>query len=75
MVSPRHSVFHDTHVVNQQHLDQQKSVKQHTDGWDTSSKVWSHMVLHMVLHLSHVKGDFGVTFNDITKDTVFYIQG
>jgi hypothetical protein len=26
----------------------------------------------MVLHLSHTEGDFGVTFNDVTKDTVFY---
>jgi hypothetical protein len=27
---------------------------------------------HMVLHLSHTDGGFGVTFNDVTKDTVFY---
>ncbi len=26
----------------------------------------------MVLHLSHDDGDFGVTFNDVTKDDVFY---
>ena len=26
----------------------------------------------MVFHLSHVQGGFGVTFNDITKDTTFY---
>ena len=26
----------------------------------------------MVLHLSPTEGGFGVTFNDITKDTVFY---
>ena len=26
----------------------------------------------MVLHLSHVKGGFGVTFNDVTKDDAFY---
>ena len=26
----------------------------------------------MVLHLSHAQGGFGVTFNDITKDAVFY---
>jgi hypothetical protein len=26
----------------------------------------------MVLHLSHAEGDFGVTFHDITKDSVFY---
>jgi hypothetical protein len=38
------------------------------DGWDTPSKVWT----HMVLHLSYIEGGFGVTFNDVTKDTVFY---
>jgi hypothetical protein len=27
---------------------------------------------HMVLHLSHVEGGFGVTFNDVTKDAEFY---
>jgi hypothetical protein len=26
----------------------------------------------MVLHLPHVEGGFGVTFNDVTKDAVFY---
>jgi hypothetical protein len=26
----------------------------------------------MVLHLPHVKGGFGVTFNDVTKDAAFY---
>jgi hypothetical protein len=26
----------------------------------------------MVLHLRHAEGGFGVTFNDITKDTAFY---
>jgi hypothetical protein len=26
----------------------------------------------MVLHLSHDEGDFGVTFNDVTKDAAFY---
>jgi hypothetical protein len=26
----------------------------------------------LVLHLSHVEGDFGVTFNDINKDDVSY---
>ena len=45
-----------------------KSTKQHTDGWDTSSKVWA----HMVLHLPHAEGGYGVTFNDITKDAAFY---
>ena len=45
-----------------------KSTKQHADGWDASSKAWA----HMVLHLSHAQGGFGVTFNDITKDAAFY---
>ena len=26
----------------------------------------------MVLHLPHTEGGFGVTFNDVTKDSVFY---
>jgi hypothetical protein len=26
----------------------------------------------MVLHLPHPEDDFGMTFNDVTKDTVFY---
>jgi hypothetical protein len=26
----------------------------------------------MVLHLPHVEGVFGVTFNDMTKDAAFY---
>jgi hypothetical protein len=26
----------------------------------------------MVLHLSHVEGGFGVSFNCVTKDTAFY---
>ena len=28
----------------------------------------------MVLNLSHVEGGFGVTFNDVTKDVVFYTE-
>ena len=31
-------------------------------------KAWS----HMVLHLPHAEGGFGVTCNDVTKDVVFY---
>ena len=27
---------------------------------------------YMVLHLTHAEGGFGVTFNDVTKDTAFY---
>jgi hypothetical protein len=45
-----------------------KSTKQHADGWDTSSKAWTHMVLHLL----HVDDGFGVQSNDITKDTAFY---
>ena len=46
-----------------------KGTKQHSDGWDTSSKTWA----HMVLHLPHAAGGFGVTFNDLTKDTVIIL--
>ncbi len=45
-----------------------KGSHQHTDGWDTCAKAW----VHMTLHLSHTEGGFGVTFNDVTKDSTFY---
>ena len=45
-----------------------KGSKQHTDGWDASSKVWA----TMVLHLPHAEGGFGVTLNAITKDAALY---
>jgi len=45
-----------------------KDTKDHTDDWDTSSRVWT----HMVLHLSHPEGGYGVTFNDVTKDSTYY---
>jgi hypothetical protein len=45
-----------------------RSPKQHVDGWNTSSKDWA----HMVLHLPHTEGGVGETFNCITKDTAFY---
>ncbi len=45
-----------------------KDPKEHSDGWDTSDKTWT----HMVLHLTHGEGGFGVTFNDVTKDSAFY---
>ena len=45
-----------------------RGTKQHADGCDASSKAWA----HMVLHLPHAAGGFGVTFNDITKDAAFY---
>jgi hypothetical protein len=48
-----------------------KDVQQNVDGWDTPNKVRT----HMVFHLSYADGDFGVTFKDITKDTVFYTNG
>jgi hypothetical protein len=62
-------------VFQQQHVDckiadalLKKGTKQHADGWDAHSKVWA----YMVLHLPHVEGGFGVTFNDVAKDAVFY---
>ncbi len=62
-------------VLQQQHVDckipdalLKKGTKQHADGWDTSNKVWE----HMVLHLPGGEGGLGVTFNDVTKDTAFY---
>ena len=62
-------------VLQQQHVDckfadvlLKKGTKQHTDDWDAPSKVWA----HMVLHLTHDEGGFGVTFNDVTKDAAFY---
>jgi hypothetical protein len=45
-----------------------KGTKQHTDGWDVSIKDWA----HMVLHLPHTEGSFGVSFNYVTKDAAFY---
>jgi hypothetical protein len=62
-------------VLQQQHVDckiadalLKKGTKRLADGWDTSSKAWA----HMVLHLPHTKGGLGVTFNDVTKDAAFY---
>ena len=62
-------------VLQQQHVDckiadarLKKGTNQHADGWDSSSKDWA----HMVLHLTHAEGGFGVTFNDVTKDVAFY---
>jgi hypothetical protein len=45
-----------------------KSTKQHVHGWNTPRKTW----VHMVLHLPHAEGGFGVTFHDDTKDDSFY---
>ena len=57
-------------VLQQQHVDAllKKGTKQHADGWDASSKAWA----HMCIHLPHAEGGFGVQFNDVTKDAVFY---
>ena len=62
-------------VLQQQHVDckiadalLKMGTKQHADGLDASSKAWA----HMVLHLPHAEGGFGVTFNDVTKDAAFY---
>ena len=62
-------------VLQQQHVDckiadaiLKKGTKHHADGWDASSKAWA----HMVLHLPHAEGGFGVTFNDVTKDAALY---
>jgi hypothetical protein len=62
-------------VLQQQHLDckiadalLKKGTNQHSDGWDAPNKAWT----HMVLHLPHDEGGFGVTFNDVTKDAEFY---
>jgi hypothetical protein len=62
-------------VLQHQHADWKvvdtllkKGTKKHADGWDAQSKTWD----HMVLHLPHAEGGFGVTFNDVTKDDVFY---
>jgi hypothetical protein len=62
-------------VLQQQHVDckiadslLKKGTKQHTDGWDSFSKDWT----HMCIHLPHANGGFGVTFNDVTKDDAFY---
>ncbi len=62
-------------VLQQQHVDckitdpfLKKDTKKHVDGWDTTSKDWE----HMVLHLPHTEGGFGVSFNCVTKDDAFY---
>ena len=62
-------------LIQQQHVDckiadalLKKGTKQHADGWDASSKDWT----HMVLHLPHAEGGFSVPFNCVTKDDSFY---
>ncbi len=70
-----HIILPNRCVLQQQHVDckiadtlLKKGTKQHSDGWDTSSKDWT----HMCIHIPYVEGGFGVTFNDVTKDSVFY---
>ncbi len=70
-----HIIFDNRCVLQQQHVDckivdvfLKKGTKQHATGWDTSSKDW----VHMVLHLLHGEGGFGVPFNCVTKDSAFY---
>ena len=70
-----HIILDNHRVVQQQHVDckiadelLKKGTKQHADGWDAASKDW----VHMVLHLPHAEGGFGVPFNCVTKGTAFY---
>ncbi len=70
-----HIMLSNRCVLQQQHVDckvadalLERGTKQHADGWDAHSKAWA----HMVLHLPHAEGGFGVTFNDVTKDSAFY---
>ncbi len=70
-----HILLRNRCVLRQYHVDSKivyallkRGTKQHTDGWDAPSKDWE----HMVLHLPHAEGGFGVTFNDVTEDAVFY---
>jgi hypothetical protein len=70
-----HIMLSNRRVLQHQHVDckiadtvLKKGTKHHSDGWDTQSKPWS----HMVLQLSHDEDGFGVTFNDVTKDDAFY---
>jgi hypothetical protein len=70
-----HIMLNNRCVLQQQHVDckiadalLKKGTKQDADGWDTSNKDWT----HMVLHLPHTEGGFGATFNCVTKDASFY---
>jgi hypothetical protein len=70
-----HILLANRYVLQQQYVDckiadtiLKRDTKRHADGWDTSGKSWT----HIVLHLSHTEGGFGVTFNDVTKDSSFY---
>ena len=70
-----HIMLNNRCVLQQQHVDckmtdslLKRDTKEHPDGWDTSRKTWS----HMVLHLTHPEGGYGVTFNDVTKDEEYH---
>jgi hypothetical protein len=70
-----HILLGDRCVLQQQHVDckiadalLKRGTKQHADGWDAPSNAWA----HMVLHLPHAEGGFGVTFNVVTKHAAFY---
>ncbi len=70
-----HILLDNRCVLQQQHVDVKiadpllkKDTKQDADGWDESSRDW----VHMVLHLPHTEGGFGVSFNCVTKDDAFY---
>jgi hypothetical protein len=70
-----HIMLNNRCVLQEQHVDckiadalLKKGTKKHADGWDASSKDWA----HMVLHLPHAEGGFGVPFNCVTKDAAFY---
>jgi hypothetical protein len=70
-----HILLRNRCVLLQQHVDckiadalLKRGTKQHADGWHATSKAWA----HMVLHLPHAEGGFGVTFNNVTKDASFY---
>jgi hypothetical protein len=70
-----HILLNNRCVLQQQHVDVKiadallkKGTKQHADGWDAANKDWA----HMVIHLPHAEGGFGVPFNCVTKDAAFY---
>jgi hypothetical protein len=70
-----HILLDNRCVLQQQHVDVKiadaplkKGTKQHADGWDEANKDWA----HMVIHLPHAEGGFGVPFNCVTKDDAFY---
>ncbi len=70
-----HILLDNRCVLHQQHVDVKiadallkKGTKQHADGWDAASKDWA----HMVIHLPHADGGFGVPSNSVTKDAAFY---